>query len=452
MKLPFILTIFVLIWGCQPSIKQDKLKIISTKEVEKAFQQHLNHFYPAIIDSINGGYYTNFEYDWSLGKNQDKMMVTQARDLWMASIAAQAFPKNPVYKIAAKHGFEFITSKMWDEETGGFRLNFSPENPTEKSNYKLLYGNAFALFALAEYAKIDTSFEVKQWTEKVFNWMEEDAHDNLYGGYFNLILNDELKADTPENKAIIQKMGWGNPNWKDQNTSIHILEAFTTLHQVIPTPKVEKRLQEMLVLVRDTMVQENGSLKLYFTREWKPIDHSDSTKAYILENQGTDHVSFGHNIETAYLLIDASKTLYCEVDSTTLQIARKLTDHTVKYGFGKDYYGLFDRGYVFNNEMEIIDPHKSWWAQFEAWHTLALMSQYFPEDTIYPIAFQNMWQYINTELIDSVYGGQLNFGIDTYQKNKKQQKAHAWKGPYHDGRALFEVWQYLKNGELKLNN
>lgn len=436
MKKIFVLLTFVALVCVDANAQQSAAQVLSSETLENALQNHLDHFYPAIIDSIHGGYYTNFSYDWELMPQQDKMIVTQARDLWVAALAAQAFPENKLYRQAAQQGYEFITSKMWDHKTGGFQLHYFLGHPNRKQDYKLLYGHAFALFALAEYAKIDSSQEVKDWLYKAFNWMEQNGHDDKFGGYFNLLISDKLKPG----RSRIMRWGWGDPGWKDQNTSIHIMEAFTTLYEVMPTAKIRNRLEEMLVLVRDTMTQKNGSLKLYFTNDWQPIDHSDSTRSYILRNQGTDHVSFGHNIETAYLLIDASKALYGKVDPKTLEVAKKLTDHTLLYGFDHDYYGLFDRGYVFNGTMEIIDKRKSWWAQYEAWHTLALMQSYFPDNLVYPEACSKMWQYINTELVDSTYGGQYNYGRDTAPKNITYPKAHEWKGPYHDGRALYKVW------------
>lgn len=446
MKTFQIFILLVLALCCQTKAQNTHLGI-AVDEIEKATINHLNRWYPTIIDSINGGYYTNFEYDWTRSKDQSKMLVTQARGLWTASRAALDFRENSIYMKAANHGFQFLTTKMWDQKNGGFKLYYSPENHKNETTYKLIYGNAFALFALAEYAKIDPSKEVLGWVEKTFDWIDSVAHDNLNLGYYSLVLNEELKANTPKNQAYIAALGWGKPEWKDQNTSIHLLEAFTTVYQVLPIPKVEKKLKEMLELVSKTMTQPNGNLKLYFTNDWKPIDYSDSSRSYILQNQNDDHISFGHNIETAYLIIDASQTLYGKVDSTSLSIAKKLTDYTLKYGFALNYYGLYDRGYQFEKEggIEIINRNKAWWSQFEAWHTLALMSSYFPEEEQYQVAFQNMWKYIQNKLIDHEYGGCYNNGLDTSPKSKKTRKAYSWKCPYHDGRALMNVCGYAKH-------
>lgn len=442
MKLIIALTLVTLMAF---NIEKDKRYLgIQVSAIGNALNNHLKNWYPAIIDTVDGGYYTNLEYNWEIGPDQDKMLVTQARGLWTASKAASVFEDNKIFKVAADHGFRFLTTNMWDNHQGGFRLMYRPNNPDFEEDYKLIYGNAFALFALAEYAKINPSAEVLQWVEKTFDWIDSVAHDDELLGYYNLLPGEKMKSEIANNTSTYNKLSWGEPDWKDQNTSIHLLEAFTTVYQVLPLPEIKNRLSEMLVIVRDTMTQPNGSLKLYFTADWQPIDYSGSARETILEHQLIDHISFGHNIETAYLLIDAAKTLYGKADEKTLSVAKTLTDHTLQHGFGSGLYGLYDRGYDFegNGTIEIIDRKKSWWAQFEAWHTLALMAEYYPEEKIYSEAFQKTWDYIGRELLDPKHGGYYNYGLDEAPKNNKNRKGHNWKGNYHDGRALILVWQY----------
>jgi mannobiose 2-epimerase len=420
---------------------------VPVAEIEKATSDHLNRWFPTVVDNDQGGYYTNFEYDWSRSPKQEKMLVTQARDLWASAKAAQLYPENRIFREAADHGYRFLTGKMWNRKNGGFNLYANETDPP----YQLIYGNSFALFALAEYAKINPSQEVLAWVEESFDWIDSIAHDDDLLGYHTLILSDALKVDTPKNREFISQQGWGKPEWKDQNTSIHLLEAFTSTYRVLPLPKVKTRLHEMLELVSKTMTQPEGNLKLYFTNDWQPVDHSTRSRKYILDHQNEDHTSFGHNIETAYLIIDASEALYGKVDTESLVIAKKLTDHTLKFGFAPNYYGLYDRGYQFggNEKIEIIMRSKAWWAQFEAWHTLALMSRYFPEEKQYEQAFRQMWSYIQRELIDHEHGGCYSQGIDESSESKKAMKAYQWKGPYHDGRALMMVLEYANQEKEK---
>lgn len=417
-------------------------------EMETELHTLMNIWYPRIVDTVNGGYWTNFEADWSRSEDQNKMLVTQARGLWTAARAAGYYPDNPVFRQAADAGYHFLTEVMWDQEHTGFYQHYPPE-PADpgQPTFKMTYGNAFALFALAEYAKINKSPEVLGWVRTAFDWLENRAHDPELLGYFNLIFDTPLSPTDTAQQQYARRIGWGNPDWKDQNSSIHIMEALSTAYQVLPEPLVRTRLEEMLHLVRDTMVDPDGYLHLYFTKNWQPISHRDSSREYILEHLAIDHQSFGHDIETGYLLIEASEHLYGKVDPTTLAVAKQLVDHTLTYGFDKDHYGLFDRGYRFKPdlEMEIVNNHKVWWAQAEAWHSLALMTRYFPDETVYPEAFQQMWTYLKEQMIDPEHGGWYNNGLDTDPENKTRRKAHQWKGAYHNGRALFQVLEYARH-------
>ena len=434
----WFLWLVVTLWIISCKTKEmDNYLGIPKIEILQARDELLTTWYPRILDHEAGGYFTNFEYDWKPSIDQPKMLVTQSRGLWTASIAAQVHPGQKVFREAADHGFNFLTEVMWDKDAGGFR-QYADDPRDEELKYKMTYANAFALYGLAEYAKINRSQVVLAWVQKTLDWMEKQAYDPDNLGYFNLII-EKPTADHPRYQEITAKLGWGSTQWKDQNSSIHILEALTTTFKVLPNDLVKKRLEEMLILVRDKMINEKGHLNLFFTQDWIPISHADSGRDYIVEHLNFDHVSFGHDIETAFLLIEASKVLYGEVDEKTLQIAKRLIDHSMEHGFDLGYYGLFDRGYRFNQEsIEILSREKVWWAQAEAWHSLSLIYKYYPESQ-YEGAFAAMWKYIQSEMIDNEHGGWYVSGLDENPDSKTKRKAHQWKGPYHDGRALIMV-------------
>ena len=94
--------------------------------------------------------------------------------------------------------------------------------------------------------------------EKAFRWLDQKAYDpEALGYYSHIILGDYDSADTSAT-AFLATLGWGQIGGKDQNTSIHLLEAFTNVYQVWPDELVRQRLEEMLHLVRDTMVRPEG--------------------------------------------------------------------------------------------------------------------------------------------------------------------------------------------------
>jgi len=433
--------------GCKSSTDPTYLGV-DVAEIDTALKDLLQNFYPRIVDTIHGGYWTNFEYDWTLSKDQDKMLVTQARGLWTAARAAAVFPDNKVFREAADHGYDFLTKHMWDEVNGGFyQYYFTDASIRTDPSFKLIYGNAFALYALSEYARINKDDSVLNWVKKTFAWLEENAHDPMYLGYFNMVLPGKPIPPVDASSAgLIRRINWSGADQKDQNTSIHLMEAFTATYRVLPDSLVKERLSEMLMLVRDTMTGSEGYLHLYFSRTWKKVSHRDSSRQFILAHLGKDHISFGHNIETAYLLTDASEILYGKPDDKTLAVSKKLLDHTLANGFDKNFRGVFDKGYQFPGEttIEILDSTKTWWAQAEAWHALALFSRLYPNETGYATSFEHMWDYIRADVIDHQYGGWYNSGLDISPGNKTSRKAHAWKSCYHDGRALFQVLSYAR--------
>lgn len=406
-----------------------------------AWNELLRGWYPRAIDSVYGGYLANFDFAWQPLPQQHKMIVTQARHLWATSQAALRHPQEP-YGRAADHGYQFLRDKLWDRERGGFRWRVDragaplPANPSD--DLMRTYGNAFGIYALAAYHAYRQDKESLALAQRAFQWLEQHAYDPLHGGYF--------AATTEAGKAIdAQSAAQRNlplrATYKDQNTSIHLLEAFTELYHAWPDSLLRERLEKMLVLVRDTMVTNTGHLQLYFQPDWKPISYRDSSQSAREANYALDHVSFGHDIETAFLLREASEALYGKVDNTTRAVAKKLVDHTLQFGFDPQRSGIYDQGYYLpgTDTISIVNPHKAWWSQAEGLNTLSLYAQLYPNDTRYEEAFQKLWQYVQTYVMDPKYGGWYAQGLDTAPAARHAPKGQQWKGNYHDGRTLMRL-------------
>jgi len=124
-----------------------------------------------------------------------------------------------------------------------------------------------------------------------------------------------------------------------------------------------------------------------------------------------------------------------------------MVDHAIKYGWDKEYGGIFDGGYYFKNENEpqIVKSTKEWWSQAEALNSLLLMSTLYPADREYYQKFCEQWNYIKTYLIDSEYGGWFWGGIDQVPANKYANKGSIWKVNYHTSRSLINCIKMLKN-------
>ena len=397
--------------------------------------------YPNNLDTVYGGYLSAFTYDFKPQGDQDKMIVTQARHIWSTSKAAK-FYNDSTYVAMARHGFHFLRDKMWDKEFGGFYTLVNRQGEPKNTN-KEAYGNAFAIYGLSAYFAVSGDTGALNLAKKGFQWLEEHSHDKKYKGYFQHLERSGKPVKRPPSTPGTSDLGY-----KDQNSSIHLLEAFTELYAVWKDPVLKERLNEMLVLIRDVMVDKKGYLRLFFYPDWKPVSNRNENREVILERRGVDHVSFGHDVETAFLMMEASETLGIHDDKKTWEVGKRMVDHSLATGWDGSKGGFYDEGYYFKDssgKMTIIRHTKNWWAQAEGLNTLLIFSQLYPNDkNEYWNKFTKLWSYVNENLIDHQYGDWYEYGIDGSPKSKTALKAHIWKGTYHSFRALMNCIQRLE--------
>ncbi len=437
-------TLFLLILSSchnidKKSSKTDLLPVAD--EMEKLLMENMMPvWYPRVIDKEYGGYLSDFNYKWEMSDQQDKMIVTQARHVWTCS-KMKAFTGDDIYLEYARHGYQFLRDVMWDKEFGGFfNLVTREGKPINEGNnpriQKNAYGNAFAIYALAAYYRESRDPEALDLAKKAFSWLEKGSHDALYGGYFQFLDQD--------GSPIKSGMRFIPP--KDQNSSIHLMEALTELYQVWPDELVRKRLDEMFHLIRDVIVQDRGNLQLYLTENLTPVSLKDSSKEVHQKLYFLDHMSFGHDVETAYLLMEAAEALKFE-DDRTPQVCKKMVDNAMNFGWDTTSAGVYDAGYFYKNENDvtILRNTKNWWAQAETLNTLLIFSELYPDDPLnYGKRFLDQWKFIKDYLVDWEYGEWYPSSIDKEPSAKEDKKAQIWKGNYHTARSLMNCINRIK--------
>ena len=438
-----LFTLIITTTAFSQNSKEERSRIAN--EMENSIQTELlNKWYPQCMDTLYGGFISTFTYDFKPAGDQDKFIVTQARHTWSASKAAVRYPGVAYYKTCATNGYKFLHDVMWDKTYGGFYTMVDRKGNVIDST-KNAYGNAFGIYALAAYCKLSNDPDAINFAQEAFMWLEKHSHDAVYKGYYQHMQRDgtpiQRNASTPSTAET---------GYKDQNSSIHLLEAFTELLSVWPNAIVRERLQEMFLLIRDTMIGSKGYLTLFFQPDWTPVSYHDSSDASIKAHHGLDHVSFGHNVETSYLLLEASHALSISNDTNTLRIAKLMVDHALQNAWDHKHGGFYDAGYYFKNKpgLTIINKENNWWSQAEEMNSLLLMSKLFPNDTMHYYNWFSMeWKYIQTYIIDHKYGDWYANGTDIDTQIKTALKGHLWKGNYHQFRALMNCVDGLKGKE-----
>lgn len=424
----------------KPSMK-DKL--------EQILNEHtLELWYPRVIDRMNGGYYSNYSYNWTKEINQNKFIVTQARHIWTLSKAFEFYPERTEYQDYAKHGYEFLRDRMWDSEYGGFYQLVDSTGQVPEGEYsfeKKLYGNSFAIYGLAAYYKISKNEEVLDLAVRTFKWLDNHAHDSIYGGYFQYLRRDGSSIPRSALEDGYDASDKVHVGFKDYNSSIHILEAFTELFHVWPDATLKDRLQEMYEVVSETMYDPRGFLKLYFYPDWTLVEDQEMLELSGERSFYTNHVTFGHDVETAFLLLEAAEALGIEQEEI-MPKAKLFVDHALEKGWDNEKGGFYDQGKYIDGEMKILDEGKNWWAQSEGFNSLLLMHKHFPDDpNLYYEKFELLVDYIEKNLLDHENLGWYSYGIDHHPEMKTRRKAHIWKGSYHTARSLMHCISMLEN-------
>ena len=410
--------------------------MLRAKILDGISRELTEHWYPAAIDREHGGFHQNMARDWLLKPDSDKFIVYQARMTWTASAFALESPdRRDEFVGYARWGVECLDKILRDRQFGGFHWSVGldgrvdPKLGTEKH----VYGTAFVLYAASKAYEATHDPRALQVARDAFDWLETKAHDPKDGGYFEALTREGVPITAWDpTRPVSQRTDrigiyYG---FKTMNSHIHLLEAVAEFYRVEPTQPVRVRLEELLAIVRDKIAASPGALNLYLSANWRPAPAHDS---------------FGHDVETAYLLIEASEALGRPNDPATWTVARSLIDHALDWGWDGANGGFYDKGDVFNGKPH--DTTKVWWTQAEGLNALLVFHHKYGRETDrYWDAFRLQWEFIDRHLIDPVHGGWFYETSIDGTLIGDGSKASPWKVNYHTGRAMLNVAKLL--GEI----
>ncbi len=377
-------------------------------------------WHPRSLDRKNGGYILSFGPKGELKEPYTKMIVTQARMVWLFSrLAREGYGSE--FLDAADLGYRFLMEKMWDQANGGFYWEVNATGSQALQPKKHLYGQSFALYALSEYYRASRKPEVRESAVRLFDLLEAKAYDRTYGGYVEAFNADWTAPPSDENSYM------GVPSrLKLMNTHLHLLEAMTDFYEATQLPLARERLLELIAIESNTVVRKRlGACTDKYERDWTPV----LTEPY-------SRVSYGHDLENIWLLAQACKAAGIS-NAPYLDQYRQLFDYSMKYGYDEKKGGFFDNG-RFNRKAN--NRNKVWWVQAEALVSALTMYDLTKEPS-YLKVFEKTYDFIDRYQTDRETGE----WHETVLPNGKGQgdKAHNWKGGYHNGRAMLECLALL---------
>lgn len=383
-------------------------------EVAQELTSNILPFWINRMTDPAGGYYGRRDGNGNLVDGAEKGLILNARILWTFSQAYRILGK-PEYLEAATRAKDYIADHFVDQEFGGAYWSVDSEGKPLDTK-KQFYAIAFAVYGLAEYYRA-AGGDALDLAISLYRSIEEHSFDSELNGYIEACMRDWGKiedmrlSDKDENFA------------KTMNTHLHILEAYTGLYRVWKDEGLHSQLSNLIRIFLDKIIQPDGHLGLFFDENW--------TLHGVMQ-------SFGHDIETSWLLVEAAEVLcesgdpmdrllYLECLGASRELAAAATE------------GLTSEGmtYEYDPTSGYRKDDRDWWVQAEAVVGYLNRWQLAGDPADLERSLEE-WDYIKRAIIapdgEWYWGRRPDASV-----NLADDRAGFWKCPYHNGRMCMEI-------------
>ncbi|WP_298155704.1 AGE family epimerase/isomerase [Flavobacterium sp.] len=386
------------------------------KELDATLENILSYWLDECQDFENGGFIGQVDYNNHKHHHAEKGAVLNARILWTFAAAFQ-YNNKPEYLKTAKRAFAFIETYFYNKTDQGIYWSVNADG-SPKDTKNQIYALAFTIYGLTEFYAVSKDKDALELAIQLYESIEKYSFDPLKKGYLEAFTSDWKTIDDLRlsEKDANEK--------KTMNTHLHIVEAYANLYKVWPNIDLKQKITELLETIEIHFINtENGHLRLFFDENWieKP-----------------DVVSYGHDIEAAWLLQQCAQTTEnAHLIERYKKYALLLTDATLE-GIDEDG-GLW---YEFDPDANQLIAEKHWWPQAEL--LIGFFNAYeLTQDEKYLDTVYSNWEFIKKHLIDHS-NGEWIWGVYSDYSPIQKDKAGFWKCPYHNGRACLELIQRIK--------
>jgi mannobiose 2-epimerase len=369
------------------------------------------------IDRERGAFFGALTNDLVVDSQAERGALLTSRILWTYAAAHRRYHESG-HLAMADRAYADLVENFFDRTHGGFFWSIAADGRVLRDR-KQVYGQAFALYALAEYHLATGRQEPLDQAIAIFRLLEIHTREPRHGGY----LEASSRSWQPVADMRLSDCDLNEP--KSQNTHLHVMEAYANLLRAWPDESLRHAQRALVEIMLTRIVDpQTGHLGLFFAEDWTPR---------------SNRVSYGHDIEAAWLLIDAAETVG---DATLLaraqSLAIKIANVTLDEGVDTDG-ALFNEG----GPHGLTNTNKEWWPQAEA--VVGFLAAYpLSGDERHLHAALRAWDFIEQRLIDRRHGEWLRGVSRDGAVLADELKVSFWKCPYHNGRAALEAVRRLR--------
>ena len=379
-------------------------------------------------DDVWGGFLTNFDENGDALDTPEKYLNTQARLVWWFSALFRRYPVRAEFKDLACRGVDFLLSHFWDKDTGGWFWKVNRDG-SRLDDGKVVYGQSFAIYALAEYTLATGDSRGLTYASQTFDLLQKYCADTLRGGYY-----ENLEPDW-----TVSPPGFCAGDRKGLDTHMHLMEAFTTLYAASGQDIHRRKLLEITDLIVRYMVDPaTGCGRNQFDLDFMPIPAIAIQRTWNAEREGdapatpTDTTSYGHNVELAWLIDRALQTAGAD-PVPYVPVTRRLVEHAYAHGVDWEHGGIYRDGTAAGGPL-IKD--KEFWQNAEV--LVGFLDAYETfGDARFLDAFETVWRFVNTSMINHDVGEWRTL-LDREGAPIDAKIGNPWKVAYHSGRSMLE--------------
>lgn len=394
-------------------IATGNIEVLTTlrPEIASELAAILEYWKHNTVDKTNGGFWGSIDNENKPDASACKGVVLYSRILWTFSAAYRRDQNQAWLDIAAK-AYRYIVDHFIDRKYGG--VFWSVDNKGQALNTrKQIYGLAFGIYGLSEYYKATGEDMALHLSVNLYRQIEENSFDKKEGGYFEAFtqgwkLLDDMRLSEKDNNEK-----------KTMNTHLHIIEAYANLYSVWKDEPLLESIKHLLDVFEQHFIDsESSHLRLFMDEHW---------------NSKSTLISFGHEIEAAWLLLHCAETIQNDYYTNRYkETSIRLTEAAAE-GLDLDG-GLW---YEFEPETGGLIREKHSWPQAEA--LIGFLNAFqLTGDEKYLQQLMGVWDFIKNNIKDH-QNGEWFWGVHSDYSVMQKEKAGFWKCPYHNSRACMEV-------------
>jgi mannobiose 2-epimerase len=396
-----------------PAFAQDLRQRIEGELLGNILPFWVNH----TPDEVNGGFFGALTNDLEIHNEVPRSAVLCSRILWTFATAYQLYGMDD-YAQLAERAYRYLADVFWDKNSGGVYWMVNAQGQPVNTR-KHSYAQAFAIYGLAEYYRATHDTASLSLAQELFGLLERHAHDDALNGYI------ECRGQGWQALAEMRLSDKDVESAKSMNTLLHIMEAYTNLLRIWEDVLLRARVKELIeIFLQRILDPQTHHLRLFFDPAWRSL---------------LERVSYGHDIETSWLLVEAAEALG-NTDILAAAQAEAVLMAQAVYSEGLDADGsLFyeDAG----AGASAFDKH--WWPQAEG--VVGFYNAYqLSGQAQYAEAAQQCWRFIEKRHVDRVHGDWFKVLNRSGLPYADQVKVGPWECPYHHSRACFEMLARLK--------